>query len=173
MEVRKLLLPIDVVRCPLGVFDVVNRFSRSCQLTVILLHVVTLNVVGVENRIYEELCREAEAYLGKLASRYLGRNVSAVLRIRHGRVSEEILAQVATGHPDMVLLPVHQIQLANGAKVRISALVRKIIQGADCGVLVVPFKRYFNCEKAWGREPLRVGTEQSRLLRLVSPLVPA
>lgn len=173
MEELKLLLPIDVVACPLGVFDVVNRFSQSCHLTVILLHVLTLNVFGVENRIYEELRQETKEYLEKLASSYLGRNISSVLQVRHGRPSEEILAQVATDHPDTVLLPVQRILHDTRSKMRISTLVRKIIQGADCGVLVLPFNRSFNCEKAWGRQPLPVETEQSSLLRVASPIVPA
>lgn len=179
MEIQKVLLPVDVARCHLGVFDLVNRIGRSSQMTVILLHVVTLDIIAAENRIYEELVWDAQSYLEKLASSYLRPNISTLLRVRRGKAAEQILAQARADHPDLIVLPTHYRFIGKGSALpscdrpsaTVSALARKVIRGADCDVLVIPFNTRFDCEKAWGRPTIPIGTDESVLLRPASPFV--
>jgi len=180
MERQKILLPVDIARCPLGIFDVINRFARSSPMTVILLHVVTLNIIGAENRIYEELGRDAHWYLEKLASSYLRPNIPTLLRVRRGKIAEQILAQARADQLDLIVLPVDHPLLENGASVSssnrppvtVSPLARTIIRGASCDVLVIPFNKCLDCEKAWGRPTIPGGSDESVLLRVALPLTP-
>ena len=43
MKPERILLPVDVARCPLEVFDLVNGFAKRPEVTVLLLHVVDLD----------------------------------------------------------------------------------------------------------------------------------
>ena len=67
MEPERILLPLDIRRCPLEIFSVVEGFSKRPGVTLILLHVVHLNIVAPDNRVYEELALEAQGYLERLA----------------------------------------------------------------------------------------------------------
>ena len=44
MKAERILLPLDIRKCPLDVFSVVNGFAKYPGATVTLLHVVTLNI---------------------------------------------------------------------------------------------------------------------------------
>jgi nucleotide-binding universal stress UspA family protein len=177
VELQNILLPVDVAKCPLGVFDLVNRLARSSQVAVILLHVVTLNTIVTENRILEELGREARLYLEKLASSCLRSDIASQIRIRLGKAAEEILAQARDDQPDLIILPI-----VRGSSERepsgqsrespapiISALARKVIDGANCDVMVIPFNAHFDCENTWGRPIIATGNDEIVLHRIASP----
>ena len=71
MKPERILLPIDTAKCPLEIFAVANGFACRPEVRVILLHVVNLNIVAPENRVYEELGREVYSHLDRLAQRYI------------------------------------------------------------------------------------------------------
>ncbi len=159
MEIRKLLLPIDVNKCRPAVFDVVNRFARESQVTAILLHVVTLNVIAAENRVYEELSAEAVSYLEKLSLQYINPVVSTIRRIRIGKAPEEILSQADSDRPDLILMTADRKSLQNSPVLRRlrlspasrSRTVSAVLKRAPCDVLVLPTTGDFDCKKVWGR----------------------
>ena len=99
MKPERILLPLDIRKCPLEVFSVANGFARHPGATVILLHVVTLNIAAPEKRVYEELGRDAHWYLERLARGCLHPGVATTIRVRVGKPAEEILAEAAAAMP--------------------------------------------------------------------------
>lgn len=161
MKPERILLPINVTRCPLEVFALVDGFARTPQVTVILLHVVNLNVVTSENRVFEELTREARCHLDRLARLHLP-IISTIAHVRIGEPSSEILAEAQVEKPDLIILPTYgpscwkrlQAVWKPTWNPSVSPLAEKIIREAACGVFVVTAKTRFNCKKAWGRSTL-------------------
>jgi len=70
MSLDRILLPIDLARCPPEALHFVNRVIRRYDAEVILLYVMTLNIVAPESRVYAELAEEARQHLEK-ARRHL------------------------------------------------------------------------------------------------------
>src|ERR1035441_624672 len=93
MKPEGILFPVDVARCPLEVFELVNGLAKRPEVTVILLHVVNLNILAPENRVYEELGQEAQWYLERLANKHVHPLASTITRVRIGNPAEEILAE--------------------------------------------------------------------------------
>ena len=89
MKPEIILLPVDVARCPLEVFELVNGLAKRSEVTVILLHVLNLNILAPENRVYEELGQEAQWYLESLANQHLHPMASAITHVRVGMPAEE------------------------------------------------------------------------------------
>lgn len=58
MQTEKILVPVDTARCYPEVFGRVNALGSRADVTVVLLHVVTLNIAAPENRVYERLAQE-------------------------------------------------------------------------------------------------------------------
>ncbi|MCP6756720.1 hypothetical protein NL533_34355, partial [Klebsiella pneumoniae] len=65
--------------------------------------VVTLNIYASENRLYDELVREAHSYLGRLSAQLPARTATQT-RVRIGRVTPDIVAEAKTEQPDLVIL---------------------------------------------------------------------
>jgi nucleotide-binding universal stress UspA family protein len=105
MKPQRILLPIDTAQCPMEVFAAVNGFACRPEVTVILLHVVNLNIVAPENRVYEELGREVYSHLCRLADKYIHPFASTAVRVRAGHPEEEILAEAAEQKADLIILP--------------------------------------------------------------------
>ena len=159
MNAERILLPIDVTRCPLEVFDLVSGFARRPEVTVILLHTVSLNIQGAPNRVYEELVEEAQWYLGRLAEKHIHPAASTITHVRLGQPADEILAEARAESVSLIILPTYGPSFWNRLKglwanvcvPPVSTLVAKLIREATCGVFVVLAKTRFHCEKAWGR----------------------
>jgi nucleotide-binding universal stress UspA family protein len=159
MKHEKILLPIDVARCPLEGFAFLNGFARRPEVTVLLLHVVNLNIAPPENRVFHELAAEANAYLRHLADQHLAPIATTVTHVRIGEPAKEILAEAHAENPDLIILPTYGPSFWNRLKAvwnpacypLLSPLVEKVIRKAGCGVFVVAAKTRFNCQEAWGR----------------------
>lgn len=159
MKPEKILIPVDTAKCPLEVFAVANGFACRPEVTVILLHVVNLNIVAPENRVYEELGREVYSHLGRLAHEYIHPFASTAVRVRAGQPEQEILAEAAEQKVDLIILPSWgpswwarlTAPLKNQPDVTLSRWAQNIVRNAACVVSVVNVKTRFNCEQAWGR----------------------
>ena len=173
MKPQRILLPIDTAQCPMEVFAAVNGFACRPEVTVILLHVVNLNIVAPENRVYEELGREVYSHLCRLAHKYIHPFASTAVRVRAGQPEEEILAEAAEQKADLIILPnwgpSWWARLASFWKHRpgptVSGWVQRIIRRATCAVSVVNAKTRFNCQKAWGQRGREVA-DTLRYLRM-------
>src|SRR5260221_14488456 len=91
MNPEKILLPIDTRKCPTEVFSLVQGMADRCDLTIILLQVINLNIMPPERRIYGELTGEAHDNLRRIAREYLPQNASIKTRVRLGKPAEAIL----------------------------------------------------------------------------------
>jgi nucleotide-binding universal stress UspA family protein len=152
MKTERILLPLDIRKCPLGVFSVVNGLAKQSAVTVTLLHVVNLSVAAPENRVYEQLGREARWHLGRLARGCLRPGFTIVTRVRFGKPAEEILAEAVDGNADMIVLASGPPSFWSHLVARlVPRVVGGVIRRACCGVFLTTVKKWFNCENAWGR----------------------
>ena len=182
METRKLLLPINVSKCRPAVFEVANRFTRKFQVAAILLHVVTLDLMASENRVYEELASEAELYLRRLSAQYISPNVLVLHRIRIGKAAEQILQQATDDPPDLILMSVDRAAFRKTPVSRklglstatMSRTVTSVLKSATSDVLVLPTTGKFDCERAFGRlQNAEVRVDSNVLTGRVSRQLPA
>jgi nucleotide-binding universal stress UspA family protein len=159
MSVRRILFPIDVARCPLELFTLVNGFAQRPDVTVILLHVVNLNLAAPDTRVYAELGQEALGYLQRLANQYVHPLAATLVHIRTGPLAEQILAEAKAEGVDLIILPTSGPSVWNqlralwqpGSTPLVGPVAAKVIRQAECGVFVVVAKARFNCRRAWGR----------------------
>ena len=171
MKPERILVPVDTAKCPLEVFAVANGFACRPEVTVILLHVVNLNIIAPENRVYEELGREVYSHLGRLAHEYIHPFASTAVRVRAGQPEREILAEAAEQKADLIILPSWGPSwwarlTAFGRSLADASLprwARNIVRKAACAVSVVNAKTRFNCEKTWGRQGHEVEDTLSHL----------
>jgi nucleotide-binding universal stress UspA family protein len=157
MKPERVLLPIDVARCPLEVFELINGFARRPEVTVILLYVVNLNIQVPNDPLYEGLCEKAQYDLERLANEHIAASAATIAHVRVGQPAEEILAVAKAENVDLIILPTYGPSFWNRLKglwtnicvPPVSTLAAKLIREATCGVFVVLAKTRFNCEKAW------------------------
>ncbi len=159
MKPDRILVPINTVTCRPEVFKRVNAFARRPGVTVILLHVLNLNIVAPDNRLYEELAQEARWYLEQLAREYLRPGTSTLFRVRLGRPVEKILAEAEAEAVDLIILPVSsRSSWRRGTPIGkrlfgwlFTGTSEKLVQRAACPLLVVQASSRFNCQEHWGR----------------------
>jgi nucleotide-binding universal stress UspA family protein len=159
MKPEKILFPIDVRRCPLDVFPLVNGVASRPDITVTLLYVVTLNILAPEGRIYDELATEAHWHLDRLASEYLPAATSPQTRVRVGNAAEEVLAEAKEGSADLMILPSYGPSFwrrltalwKQPSHPAVSPRVAKITRAANCRLFIVSTRVRFDCERVWGR----------------------
>ena len=152
MRPHRILLPVDIRKCPLEVFSLVNGLAQLPDATVILLHVVTLNIAAPEKRVYEELGRDARWYLERLARGCLRPDIATIIRVRVGEPAEEILAETAAGNVDLIILPCYLPSFWKRLFAPIlPGIVERVSWRAPCRVLRASARDRFNCEGVWGR----------------------
>ena len=165
MKLERILLPLDIRKCPLEVFSVVNGFAKKQGITVTLLHVVTLNIAAPEKGVYEQLGREAHWHLERLARGCLRPGVTTLTRVRFGKPAEEILTEAAAGNIDLIVLPSYPPSFLRRLFGPIlPRVVERVIREAPCGVFLTTASNRFNCEKTWGRpgNEVEAGSKQVR-----------
>jgi nucleotide-binding universal stress UspA family protein len=105
MKREKLLLPIDGKECPRESFSLAEGFARRLGATLILLQVVPLNIVPLDNRLYDELAVRAHGVLERLARQYLQPQTSPLLHVRFGNPADQILEEARAEGVGVILLP--------------------------------------------------------------------
>jgi nucleotide-binding universal stress UspA family protein len=152
MKPERILVPLDVASCPVEVFRAVNGFAERPGVTILLLHVVNLNIVAPENRVYDELGRDADWHLKRLAGKCLNPGASILTRVRFGKPAEEIVVAAKEEDADLIVLPMHRGSFCKRMFTFLAPqIIQHVIQEAPCGVCLVEAKTRFNCEKLWGR----------------------
>ena len=155
MKTERILLPVDLAKHPVDALLMVNGLAEHSDATVILLHVVHLNILVPEGRIYEEVCRDAERQLEELARRYLHPAVKVSSRVRVGTVFNEIVAEAGAQQADLILLPTFPISTWKRFFVRLAeTLAEKLARCAPCPILAVQVETPFQHEKYWNLENL-------------------
>jgi nucleotide-binding universal stress UspA family protein len=159
MKPERILVPIDTTKCRPEVFGRVNAFADRPGVTVILLHVLNLNIVAPENRIYDELAQIARWHLERLAREYLQPAVSVLFHMRAGAVAEEIMAEAQAQGADLMILS------ASGGSRRkpnnpsfwkrlfatlFPGVGQRLAQLSPCPLLITHAETSFNCQERWG-----------------------
>jgi nucleotide-binding universal stress UspA family protein len=150
MEVGRLLLPIDLRRCPLEVFPLANGFTKPFGGEVILLHVLDARSAARDSE-----RDRARLHLEHLARDFVRSSIEARPKVRAGLAHEEIFVEAAEAKADLILLPVFAPSIwrrivGSG----LGSTARNIVSGASCGVFVVNVRTCFNCLRHWGAEVL-------------------
>jgi nucleotide-binding universal stress UspA family protein len=159
MKPERILLPLDIRECPLEIFSLAEGVAGRREATLILLHVIHLNIVAPDNRLYEDLVLEARWYLERLAEQYVHRLTSTILHVRVGERAEQVLEEAKAEEVELIIVsnfgPSLWGRLVSvwkpGVCRMVSPLAERIIRDATCGVFVASVKTRFNCEKEWGR----------------------
>lgn len=153
LTVSRLLLPIDLARCPLEILPLANRFVKPYEGEIVLLHVLDLRPDSAFRSVSEADRRLAERYLQRIARDHVLATVEARFRVRIGIPHEEIGAEAAAAKADMILLPV----FAPSVWRRITGsgygeTARRLVGDSPCGVFVADVRTRFNCKRHWARE---------------------
>ena len=145
IKTKRILVPIDLQKCPFEVFPRVNAHAEGSEVTVILLHVVKLNIASPENRVFEELAQEAHRHLERLARENIHPAASVLIRIRFGNPAREIQAEAVLQKADLVILPVFE-ELARDQRLslwnRLSVLLfpdlaHQLVRALPCALLIM------------------------------------
>ena len=146
MQNERILVPIDTARPYPEVFNRVNALGSSSDITVVLLHVLTLNIAAPENRVYERLAQEAHWHLEQMARQFLRPGITTVLRVRFGKPVEQILAEAEAQKADLLIVPAARRPDRKRWPSLVERLVERwaagtsqsLVRRAHCRVLVVP-----------------------------------
>ena len=144
----RILLPVDVAKCPLEVFPFINNFAGDHRVTVILLHVVNLNIMVPENRVIEDLSGLAEQHLKRLSEKFLNPDLSVRLRVRVGKPAQEILAEARESNVDLIVLTSHG-GCSFWQRLFQPRVAEKVLRAAPCNATLQHVRTRFNCEKDW------------------------
>jgi nucleotide-binding universal stress UspA family protein len=161
MNPERLLLPVDIAKCPLEVLELVNGFAKRPEVTVILLHVIealTASRPRPAHRANHDAEGDALWYLGQLADKHLPPMATALTRVRSGDVAEQILAEAKAENVDLIILPTYRASFfgqlralwKSGSDSIVSPLAEQVVRAAGCSVFLVQAKTRFNCAQAWG-----------------------
>jgi nucleotide-binding universal stress UspA family protein len=148
MEVGRLLLPIDLRKCPLEVFPLANGFAKPFGGEVVLLHVLDPRTAKAD------AARErAQIHLEHLARDFMRSSVEVRPRVRAGIAHEEIFAEAVEAKADLILLPVYAPSIWRRlVGPGFGSTTRNVVSGASCGVFVVNVRTRFNCLRHWGAQ---------------------
>jgi nucleotide-binding universal stress UspA family protein len=159
MKTERILLPVDIGNCPLDVFPLVDRLASRPGTALTLLHVVTLNILAPESRIYDEVSAEAHANLERVGQKYLPYVAEVVTRVRFGKVGDEILDEIRAENADLIIAPTHGASFAQRLIAvwktpfhpTMSRGIDRIIREAGCAVFIASSRVRFDCarERQW------------------------
>ena len=154
MKTEKILFPVDLAKCPVEAFPLVNDITRNHCATVILLNVVILNILSPNNDVYDELCREAQTGLQRLVANYLHPMVETCLRVRVGNPAEEIAAEATEQRVSLIVLPLFKSSFWKRLFAPVvSDATEKLMRNAPCPIFALPMKASFNYEDKWRTTP--------------------
>jgi nucleotide-binding universal stress UspA family protein len=148
MEVGRLLLPIDLRKCPPEAFTLANGFAKPFGGEVVLLSVLDAPMAEAAS-----MRERAHLLLEHLARDFLRSSVEARPRVRSGLPHEEIFAEAAASKADMILLPVFAPSIWRRlVGPRFGSTARHVVSGAPCGVFVIDVQARFNCLRRWSAQ---------------------
>ena len=136
MNSKRVLIPIDLMRSPCDALVFARNMAADLPVNVTLLYVLNLNIVTPGGQIYDELCRESEAALRKLAKFFFGTDRAARIVVRVGAPHEEIVAQAKAESSDLIVLsgPARR----SWRRFLRLGTAQKIIDASPCPALVLP-----------------------------------
>jgi nucleotide-binding universal stress UspA family protein len=145
MNVKTILLPVDLAACPLEGFWFVNQFASETSPTVILLHVLKLNIVAHENRFYAGVAQEAEEQLTWIKHKFLSPRLDSRVCVRMGKPAPEIVTEAAESRADLIVMTNH----LNRYRPRLfqSGIMSAVASTAPCPVRVLRVVTWLDCPR--------------------------
>jgi len=156
IKTDRLLLPIDLAKCPLEIFQLANGFTKPFDGEIVLLHVLDQRQNARRRDLDGIKLRQAQRHLERLGHDYLSPAVEASCRVRLGIPHKEILAEVTATKVDLILFPAFPPSIWK----RLAGLVhgetvRNLVACAPCRIFVVDVQTRFNCFRRWAKEEAR------------------
>jgi nucleotide-binding universal stress UspA family protein len=153
IKANRLLLPIDLAKCPPEIFPVANGLTKPFEGEIVLLHVLDRRKNATRRGISEIDLRRAERHLERIGNDFLRPTVEAAFRVRVGIPHEEILAEATATNVDLILLPTFVPSIWRRlAGFIYGETVRNLVVGTPCRVFVVDVQTRFNCFRRWAKE---------------------
>jgi nucleotide-binding universal stress UspA family protein len=153
MKADRLLLPIDLAKCPPEIFPLANDLVPPFKGEIVLLHVLDRQSNAVPFRGSGSNFRRAEMLLERIASEYMRPVVSTSVRVRVGTPHEEILAEAAANDVDLILLPTFTPSIwRRWLGPRCAETAQNLITETSCRVFVADVRAHFNCFRRWPKE---------------------
>jgi nucleotide-binding universal stress UspA family protein len=153
IKANRLLLPIDLTKCPLEIFQLANGFTKPFDGEIVLLYVLDQRKNARRNDLAEINVRRAKRHLERLGHHYLSPKIGTSFRVRVGIPHEEILAEATATNVDLILCPNFQPSIWKRlAGIICGETVRHVVAGAHCQVFVIDVQTRFNCFRRWAKE---------------------
>jgi nucleotide-binding universal stress UspA family protein len=136
MHAKRILVPVNLQSGDADALRFIDNLSRDVPVHATLLHVVNLNIFGLEGRVLDELRHENEQRLRTLTKLFFEDCRLPQLSVRLGRPHEEILAEAEAEHAELIVMASPK---PSRLKWRLSpATVERVVQNAPCPTLVLP-----------------------------------
>ncbi|HUJ43725.1 MAG TPA: universal stress protein [Opitutaceae bacterium] len=153
IKANRLLLPIDLAKCPLEIFPVANGLTQPFHGEIVLLHVLDQRKNRVPQDGGEMALLRAERHLERIGADLLSPTVEASFRVRIGIPYYEIRAAAAGKNVDLILLPTFVPALwRRWAGFAYGETVRNLVVDAPCRVFVVEVRTRLNCFRRWAKD---------------------
>jgi nucleotide-binding universal stress UspA family protein len=153
MNGTTILIPVDLGRQHFAGLEFVAALAAELPVAAAVLYVVPLNILPVERRVYDELCRENEERLKALACQFF-RDQRPVVRARIGKAHEQILAEAEAMRAELIVMCGSEARVGRW-RFRAST-VQRVVSDATCLTLVLPKSWKITAEqyrRAMRREP--------------------
>jgi hypothetical protein len=151
-KVNRLLLPIDLAKCPMDIFPLANGFTKPFEGKIILLYVLDPKLNRHRHLSREVDLRQAERHLVRIGQ-HLNSTVEACFRTRIGIPHEEIFAEASAAQADLILLPLFTPSIwSRVVGSRYGETARNVMAGSSTRVFVVDVRSRLNCLRHWARE---------------------
>ena len=136
MHAKRILVPISLQRNDADALHFIANLSRDVPVHATLLHVVNVNIFGLERRVFDDLCREYEQRLRALTKLFFEVGSMPQRHVRLGKPHEEILAEAEEEHSELIVMASPR---PSRLKWRLSpATVERVVRNAPCPTLVLP-----------------------------------
>jgi nucleotide-binding universal stress UspA family protein len=144
---RSILVPIDFSETASHALRLAIRLARESQGHLTLLHVGLapgLGALGVETygvpvpdtfvQLHEELAKERQHALDRLAGEEVPADVPYITRVREGYAPDEIVAEAKTGKHDLLVIGTHG--RTGVGRVLLGSVTERVLRHAEIPVLV-------------------------------------
>jgi len=144
----RMLLPIDLARCPFDIFQVANAFAKPFESELILLHVLKPGQEHESDR--------AQACLEDISDQYVRPTIHVACRVRLGVPHEEIIFESGRMNADLILLPTFAPTMWDKLlRPTHGETSRNLITCGACRIFVIESQRKINCFRRWGSAGLK------------------
>jgi nucleotide-binding universal stress UspA family protein len=153
IKANRLLLPIDLTKCPLEIFQLANGLTKPFDGEIVLLYVLDQGKLAPQRELAEIEIRRAKRHLERLGHHYLSPKLQASFRVRTGVPHEEILAEATETNVELILFPTFRPSIWRQLVGFIyRETVRNLVAAAPCRVFVIDVQTRTNCFRRWAKE---------------------